>query len=74
MAQNSSQTQTFELDIEGMTCAACARHVEKNLNKLKGVSAQVDFSSEKAHITADSDVSKEILVKDVEESGYSVPK
>lgn len=72
MAQNSSQTQTFELDIEGMTCTACARRIEKNLNKLEGVSAYVDFTSEKAHITADSKISKESLVHDVEESGYSV--
>lgn len=72
MAKNSSQIQTFELDIEGMTCTACARHIEKSLNKLDGVSAYVDFTSEKAHITADSNISKESLVHDVEESGYSV--
>lgn len=72
MTENSSQAQTFELDIEGMTCTACARRIEKNLNKLEGVSAYVDFTSEKAHITADSKISKESLVHDVEESGYSV--
>jgi copper chaperone CopZ len=26
-----------ELDLEGMTCAACAARIEKNLNKLQGV-------------------------------------
>lgn len=72
MANTGSQTQTFELDIEGMTCTACARRIEKNLNKLDGVSAYVDFTSEKAHITTDPQVSKETLVHDVEESGYSV--
>lgn len=72
MAKTSSQTQAFELDIEGMTCTACARRIEKNLNKLDGVSAYVDFTSEKAHITAGPNVSKETLVHDVEESGYSI--
>jgi len=72
MANTGSQTQTFELDIEGMTCTACARRIEKNLNKLEGVNAYVDFTSEKAHISADPNISKETLVHDIEESGYSV--
>jgi P-type Cu+ transporter len=72
MASSSSQTQAFELDIEGMTCTACARRIEKNLNKLDGVSAYVDFTSEKAHITADPSVSKDTLVENVKDSGYSV--
>lgn len=41
----------LELDIEGMTCTACARRVEKNLNKLPGVTAYVDFATEKAHVS-----------------------
>ena len=43
--------QDLELDIEGMTCTACARRVEKSLNKLPGVSAYVDFATETAHLT-----------------------
>ena len=43
--------QLLEVEIEGMTCTACARRVEKNLNKLPGVTAYVDFATEKAHLS-----------------------
>src|SRR5216117_3815095 len=39
-----------ELDLEGMTCAACAARIEKNLNKLKGVEASVNLATEKATV------------------------
>ena len=39
-----------ELDIEGMTCAACAARIEKNLNKLKGVEASVNLATDKASV------------------------
>ncbi|MDP1703827.1 MAG: heavy metal-associated domain-containing protein, partial [Sulfurimicrobium sp.] len=39
-----------ELQITGMTCAACATRIEKVLNKLEGVEATVNFATEKAHI------------------------
>ena len=55
-----------------MTCTACARRVEKNLNKVAGVSAFVDFASEKAHITAAPAVTQEQLRKAVEDAGYKV--
>ncbi|MBI3094037.1 MAG: cadmium-translocating P-type ATPase [Rhodocyclales bacterium] len=41
---------TVELAIGGMTCAACAARIEKQLNKLPGVEATVNFASEKAHV------------------------
>jgi len=62
----------LDLDIEGMTCTACARRIEKNLNKVEGVSAYVDFATEKAHLTVAPDVTREQLVKVVEDTGYSV--
>lgn len=61
-----------ELDIEGMTCTACARRIEKNLNKLDGVSAYVDFASERAHLTISGDTTSEELTKVIEDTGYSV--
>ena len=72
MADTSNQTQSLELDIEGMTCTACARRIEKNLNKIPGVTAYVDFASEKAHVSAGAEVAKEALVQSIEDSGYSV--
>jgi Cu+-exporting ATPase len=72
MAETPGAGRSLEIDIEGMTCTACARRIEKNLNKLQGVSAYVDFASEKAHLTVSQDVTHELLVQSVEESGYSV--
>jgi Cu+-exporting ATPase len=50
----ANQLQKLDLPIGGMTCTACARRIEKNLNKVEGVSAYVDFATEKAHITVSS--------------------
>lgn len=72
MASKTSNTQSLELDIEGMTCTACARRIEKNLNKIEGVTAYVDFASEKAHITVSPQVEMATLIESVEDSGYSV--
>ena len=62
----------LELDIEGMTCTACARRVEKSLNKLEGVSAYVDFASEKAHLQLAGVVDLPKLKEAVEQAGYKV--
>ena len=72
MAETSPASRSLELDIEGMTCTACARRIEKNLNKIEGVNAYVDFASEKAHLTVSQDVTQDMLIHSVEESGYSV--
>jgi len=55
-----------------MTCTACARRVEKNLNKVTGVNAYVDFASETAHITSSTEVSRDSLVQAVRDAGYEV--
>ena len=39
---------TLELPITGMTCASCANRIERKLNKLDGVSATVNYATEKA--------------------------
>ena len=51
---NSSVLKQIDLPIEGMTCAACAARIEKNLNKLPGVRAAVNFANEKARIEFDA--------------------
>jgi P-type Cu+ transporter len=66
--------QLLELDIEGMTCTACARRVEKNLNKVEGVVAYVDFATEKAHLQLGKAVALDILEKAVSDAGYKVAK
>ncbi|CAN3130187.1 heavy metal translocating P-type ATPase [Mycobacterium sp. smrl_JER01] len=61
---------TLELAIDGMTCASCATRVEKKLNKLDGVTATVNFATEKARVEFDGAVSSEQLVAAVESAGY----
>jgi len=49
---NTSQNvlETIDLAVEGMTCAACAARLEKQLNRLPGVEAVVNFAAERARI------------------------
>jgi Cu+-exporting ATPase len=65
-----AKNQTVDLEIEGMTCTACARRVEKSLNKVPGVSAYVDFATETAHVQGTA--SLEVLKAAVEGTGYHV--
>ncbi|HEU5161188.1 MAG TPA: heavy metal translocating P-type ATPase [Streptosporangiaceae bacterium] len=61
----------IELAIGGMTCASCAARVEKRLNKLDGVSATVNFATEKATVSYPAEVSREDLIAVVEKAGYT---
>ena len=60
-----------ELELEGMTCAACAARIEKSLNRLDGVEASVNFATERATVRFDEErVTLEDLVGAVERAGY----
>ncbi|MGE2732401.1 heavy metal translocating P-type ATPase [Mycolicibacterium vaccae] len=61
---------SVELSIGGMTCASCAARVEKKLNKLDGVTATVNFATEKARVEYGADVTPDQLVAAVEAAGY----
>lgn len=70
---NSQPLKHLELPIEGMTCAACAARIEKNLNKLPGVEAAVNFANEKAQVNYDENqVNTDALVKAIEKAGFHV--
>ncbi|NLU71310.1 copper-translocating P-type ATPase [Streptomyces sp. HNM0575] len=60
-----------ELSIGGMTCASCAARVEKKLNRMDGVSASVNYATEKARISYADAVSVDDLIATVERTGYS---
>ena len=63
---------TLELPITGMTCASCANRIERKLNKLDGVSATVNYATEKARVEFDPGaVAPDQLVEAVEAAGYS---
>jgi len=61
----------IELVIGGMTCASCAARIEKRLNKLDGVTATVNYATEKAKVTYPDGVEPEDLLAAVEKAGYS---
>lgn len=60
----------LELAITGMTCASCANRVERKLNRLDGVTASVNYATEKAHVSYPEGVTPEDLVATVEAAGY----
>ena len=62
--------KTLDLPITGMTCASCANRIEKKLNTLDGVSASVNYATEKAHVSYADVVVPEQLVAAVEAAGY----
>jgi P-type Cu+ transporter len=64
-------TQQVELPITGMTCASCANRIERKLNKLEGVTASVNYATEKATVDFDETaVEPQQLVAAVEAAGY----
>lgn len=60
-----------ELEIGGMTCASCAMRIEKKLNKLDGVTATVNYATEKAKITVPEGYDPALLIAEVEKTGYT---
>ncbi|GAA1581499.1 heavy metal translocating P-type ATPase [Kribbella sancticallisti] len=67
-----SAEQRIELAIGGMTCASCAARIEKKLNKVDGVTATVNYATEKALVTVDGNaVTVDDLVTVVENTGYT---
>jgi Cu+-exporting ATPase len=62
----------IDLEVGGMTCASCAARVEKKLNELAGVSANVNYATELASVAYDTDqVRLPDLVHAVEAAGYT---
>ncbi len=68
----SIATEKAELDLMGMTCAACATRIEKGLNKLEGVSkATVNLALETANIEYNpSQLTVQDMISKVENLGY----
>ncbi|WP_275560447.1 heavy metal translocating P-type ATPase [Streptomyces sp. 5-6(2022)] len=60
-----------ELAIGGMTCASCAARVEKKLNRLDGVTATVNFATEKAKVSYGAGIEVADLIATVVKTGYT---
>jgi P-type Cu+ transporter len=71
---NTAVSKHAELPISGMTCAACSARVEKVLNRLPGVKAQVSLAAEKAGVEYDpAQTAPQTLVETIRNAGYDVP-
>jgi P-type Cu+ transporter len=71
MSQLPRAATRVELTIGGMTCASCAARIEKRLNKIDGVSATVNFATEKATAAVPAGVDVADLIATVEKVGYT---
>jgi len=73
MATAAPEQET--IDLQGMTCASCASRIERKLNKLDGVEANVNYATEQATVSFDSTrVAVEDLVRAVEAAGYGASR
>lgn len=61
-----------KMNIEGMMCPHCQKHVSQALNSIEGVKATVDLENHCAYLQLDHDIDESLLVKAVEDAGYSV--
>jgi Cu+-exporting ATPase len=67
----SAATQSIELTVGGMTCAACAARIERRLNKLDGVRATVNYATERASVHCPAALEPAALTDTVQRAGYS---
>ncbi|MFE5945181.1 heavy metal translocating P-type ATPase [Streptomyces sp. NPDC056480] len=68
---DSTVVAVTELTIGGMTCASCAARVEKKLNRMDGVTATVNYATEKARIEHPQEVGVDALIATVVKTGYT---
>lgn len=66
----TTNSGVIDLDISGMTCASCANRIERKLNKLDGVQAQVNFATERASVRNDGQLPVQALLDQVQAAGY----
>ncbi|MBT2207155.1 cation-translocating P-type ATPase [Actinomadura sp. NEAU-AAG7] len=66
-----AESGRIELAIGGMTCASCAARIEKRLNRIEGVTASVNYATEKARVEFPEGVSPQELIASVEKAGYT---
>ena len=71
----SSSLLHLDLPLAGMTCAACAARIEKSLNKLPGVTANVNLATESALVTVEPDTTTAAgVIETIRKTGFEVPQ
>ncbi len=68
---STAEQSRIDLEIGGMTCASCAMRIEKKLNKLDGVTATVNYATEKAQVTVAGAIDPAVLISTVQDAGYT---
>jgi len=62
---------TASLQVDGMSCSACAGRVEKALSAIPGVaSATVDLAAATARVSFNATVDTQVLTNTLNEAGY----
>ena len=70
--EGASERQTVEFALSGLACAACAARVERQLNRLPGVEATVNFAAERAHVRfSPGATGVEQLIETVKKTGFT---
>ncbi|MFF3695051.1 heavy metal translocating P-type ATPase [Streptomyces sp. NPDC002221] len=72
--QTPDPAQRIELAIGGMTCAACASRIEKKLNRMPGVTATVNYATEKARVAFGEGVDVDDVIAMVVKTGYTAER
>ncbi|WP_371069482.1 heavy metal translocating P-type ATPase [Sediminibacillus sp. JSM 1682029] len=68
-----SEEKHATIGVTGMTCAACSNRIEKVLNKMDGVEAKVNLTTEKATLDYDPEkTTMEDIIEKIETIGYGV--
>ena len=72
IVQQTKEDNNMTIKIEGMMCQHCQARVQKALDAISGVKAEVDLKSGTATVNAPEGVTKEMLKKAIEDAGYEV--
>ncbi|MFI6145772.1 heavy metal translocating P-type ATPase [Streptomyces sp. NPDC051109] len=67
----AAEAAEVELTIGGMTCASCAARIEKKLNRMDGVTATVNYATEKARVSYGGGTQVSDLIATVVKTGYT---
>ena len=70
-SEYAAPADSVELTIGGMTCASCAARIEKKLNRIDGVTASVNYATDKASVAYPTGVTPQQLIAVVEATGYT---
>ena len=65
----ASNQPAVQFDIGGMTCSSCASRTSKKLNRMDGVTATVNYATEKATVTFSEAVRSEDLIEQIAATG-----